>query len=603
MELLRPTPSELAGWACVVFGAFVFIGLGRAASRGKAAPEAALVAGWGAASLVLTLWGTATDASMRPLAAALAAIGLGALAMPRTRLRREDWLALCRIAVVALPLFAVMASARPSEPDTFLNLLPNAAYLWDHGAFPAAGRAVDHSFIPVAPYNLQIAAYVAGLVTPFFPANALIAWNFLLTLAAALFIARLAGGSEGGERAPSWGAAALGLLLATLLNPGFVPRYHLAGYDELPEAVALLFAAWFAARAQSPVLLGLALAALVEVKQDGAALAASLLASAAFVALMSRTDRARAIGRLALAALPAHILFGAWRWYVATHMPEGELTVRPPAQWLAGELPAMAASLAHTIAQKFVFYGILAAVVAGAALHARRAGHDDAARMGAHLGGIFVLYTAALALSYIAVMSPQMAADAHSYFRYSTHLALLLVAAAVLLLRARWPGLWTRSRAATAAFAALLVAAPVAFLATLRFDLEPPDVRAWALVREAAPYLHDGARIALVLPGDNGSLATMLGTALRDTGERRPNLELHAVDRLTPATLGSLAAEGYETALISCVPEGFGLAPQGTAALLTRAGGPWSAAAVWPYAPAKPGRSSHVLAWAPLCFG
>ena len=31
--------------------------------------------------------------------------------------------------------------------------------------------------------------------------------------------------------------------------------------------------------------------------------------------------RARALGLLALAALPAALLYLAWRWYVLTHLP------------------------------------------------------------------------------------------------------------------------------------------------------------------------------------------------------------------------------------------------------------------------------------------
>ncbi len=607
MELFIPTAFDLAGWAGALFAALVFIGLGRLAALGKAAPEAALVAGWGAASLVLTLWGVATSSSMRPLALALAILGIVALALPRLRLQRADWRALGRVALLALPFFAVIASARPSEPDTFLNILPNAAYLYDHGFFPGAGRPPDHSYLPAAPYNLQIAGYIAGLVTPGFPANALIAFNFVLELAIALWLARLVAGSEDGDAAPSWGAAALGLLLATALNPGFVPRYHVAGYGELPEAAALGFAAWFAVRAVSSraaglsaapplVLLAGALAALVEVKQDGVALAAAVLVTAVFLALAEGPGARRAIAGLALAALPAAVLFIAWRWYVGAHMPEGELVFRAPASWLTGTLPAMLGSMIHTIFEKFAFYGVLLAAVAAAAWRAKRRGFDLAARMGALTAGIFVLYSAALVVSYLGVMSPQMAVDAHSYFRYSTHLSFLLMATVVLLARARWPSLWTRTRAVAVGLVVSIVAAPVAFAAFLRFDLEPPALRVWDLAQNAAPLLSDGERVALVLPGDNGSVAALLEAALRDTGARRPGLDLRAVDDAAPATLDRLAAEGFGTAILSCTPEG-------TAALLRHEDGGWRTQATWRYAPARPGRWSHVLAYAPLCLG
>ena len=456
MGLFVPSAFDLAGWAGALFAALAFIGLGRLVARGQAAPEAALVAGWGVASFVLTLWGVATSLSMRPVAAGLAAIGIAALLLPRFRLKRSEWRALGRIALVALPFFAVIASARPSEPDTFLNILPNAAYLYDHGFFPGAGRPPDASYLPVAPYNLQLAGYVAGLVTPGFPANALIAFNFALELALGLFLARLAGASEERDAAPSWGAAALGLLLATALNPGFVPRYDIAGYGELPEAAALGFAAFFAARAAagggapSVALLAGSLAALVEVKQDGVALAAAVLVSATALALVEGADVRRRIGRLALAALPAALMVTAWRWYVAANMPSGELVFRAPGLWLTGALPAMLGSMVHTAVEKFPFYGVLVIAVAAAAVRARRRGWDLAARMGALTGGIFVLYTAALVVAYLGVMSAEMAVDAHSYFRYATHLSFLLMATVVLLLRERWPALGTERRAVAA---------------------------------------------------------------------------------------------------------------------------------------------------------
>ena len=112
-------------------------GIGRLTTRGHAAPESALLAGRGVCVLLLTGWGIATPLSMYVPALALLVTGLGALLWPQARLRARDWCVLARIVVLALPLLAIMASARPSLPDTWLNLLPNAVYLYDHGFFPA----------------------------------------------------------------------------------------------------------------------------------------------------------------------------------------------------------------------------------------------------------------------------------------------------------------------------------------------------------------------------------------------------------------------------------------------------------------------------------
>jgi hypothetical protein len=324
LQLLIPSWADLAAWVGVLITAALFIGMGRLLSLGRAAPEVALVAGWGGACLALTLWGVVTMASLRWPAAAIATAGLIGLVLPRFRVPRIAWRSALRMMVVALPLLAVMASARPSLPDTFLNLLPNAAYLYDHASFPADARWPSHSFLPGAPYNMQLAAFVASLFTPGFPATAMIAINLILQLAFALFLARLIErGDDAAAILPSWGATALGLLLTTLINPGFVPRFHFSAYSEASVTMALAFAAWFAARALDRLaaqraataeltLFALTLTALVNIKQDSIALVAGLLVTALVLALLQGRDgRGRSLVALLLAAAPALLLYGA----------------------------------------------------------------------------------------------------------------------------------------------------------------------------------------------------------------------------------------------------------------------------------------------------
>ena len=288
IALLMPSGASLLGWIGVIFAILVFIGLGRILSRGAAAPEIALVAGWGVTCFGLTLWGVITPEGLRFPAVILAAIGIIGLIAPGSRLRSQEWHGIGRVLVLALPLLLIMASARPSLPDTFLNLMPNAAYLYDHASFPADNRWPSYSFLPGAPYNLQLAGFVASLITPAFPANALIAFNVLLQLGFALFLARLIERDE--TKLPAWWALAAGLLLTMALNPGFVPRYHLSGYSEPSVTVAVALAAWLLVRVAMRFerqrkfgaelwLLAATLTALTEVKQDCIALALGLVAS------------------------------------------------------------------------------------------------------------------------------------------------------------------------------------------------------------------------------------------------------------------------------------------------------------------------------------
>jgi hypothetical protein len=608
MDLLIPTGHDLAGWACVILAVLALTGVGRLFGGGAARLEVALVAGWGAAALVLTLWGVATQASLRGPGYALIVLGLAALRLPRLGLRGPEWRSLGRVAVLAVPLLAVMASARPSGPDTFLNILPNAAYLWDHASFPGVGRAIDHSYFPAAPYNLQIAGFIAGLVDPSFPANALIAFNLVLQLAVGLLLARLIAGVEDDVGAvPSWGATALGMLLATALNPGFDPRFDLAGYGEAGVTVTFGVSLWLTARVIGQAggaemrLLALALAALVGIKQDGVVLVAALLVPAALLALAG-PSKGRTIAALSVAAVPAALLYLAWHWYAAAQLPGGEWAVMPRNQWQFDAVPLVLGSMLHTMAQKILFYAVLAGAIVAAVWRARRGMRDVGTCVGLLLGGAFALYSAALVWVYIAVFPREMGSEAHSYFRYSSHLGLALMVAIVLLARERAAALVARWRHAGMLPIAAMVASPLLFLAYLRFDLEPPALRVWLLAEKAAPLLDGHARVALLLPGDNGSVATMLETVLRTIPPRHPDLDLTAIATPGGQALDELAAEGFSVALVSCVPPGLDVSAPGTAALIVRDQYGWHAEAVWSYPPAPKMRWSHQLAEAPLCL-
>jgi hypothetical protein len=624
MALLIPTWHELAGWAGVLVAGLALIGVGRLLSGGRVAPEAALVAGWGGAAFLLTLWGVLTPLSLRlPAVAVLALGGLG-LALPRLRPSGADWRGMMRVAVLALPLLAVLASARPSLPDTWLNLRPNAAYLYDHASFPADDRPPAHSFLPGAPYNMQLAALLASLVTPSFPESAMIGLNLLLQVAFGLFLARLAaGGEEEPRAAPGWGAAALGLLLATALNPGFVPRYHMSAYSETSVTVTVAFAAWFGARALDRTaagrgaghafwMLALVLAALVNIKQESVALAAGVLATGGALALIAprRGATMRALYGIVLAALPALLLYLAWRWYVLSHFAVGELKPLPMTEWKFGSLPSILWHMLRAIGQKLFLFGTLAATFAGLAWHLRSRGLDLAARLGALLAGVFVVYNAALVFAYVAHFPGTVGTEAHSYFRYNTHLSLLLVMVVVMLARdpaARWsrmlpPAWW---RALPAAGIVAMLASPIVFIGYLRFDLEVPALRAWDLAKAAAPHIGPSDRLALLLPGDNASVSAMLEGVLRYTPPRRPGIAIDALPAVGPATLGELT--GGDLALLSCMPAGLRgdlpAVPAGSAALLARDGSGWRMVATWPYpVPPRGARWSHVLADEALCL-
>ena len=619
---LIPTSTDLAAWVGVFFATFVFLGIGRLVSRGQAAPEIALIAGWGAACIALTIWGVLTPTTLRIPAIVLVILGAVGLVAPTLRLSRREWLGLFRIAITAVPLLLVMASAQPSLTDTFAYLLPNAAYLYDHGSFPADARPPAYSSLAGAPYNMQLAAFVAALVTPGFPPSAMIGLNLLFQVAAGLLLARLVARGEVDRHAPpSWTATAAGFLLAMALNPGFIPREHLWAYSEPSVTVAVAFAGWLAVdvleRAAAPrearseaCLLALVLAALVNIKQESVALAVGVLGGAIAVALARpAAERGRAVGLLAFAAVPAVILYLAWRWYVLSHFALGELKLMPMAQWQVQELPLIFWSILRTIGHKAVFFATLGTIFVTLIFSLRRHGLETATRTAAVLAGVFVLYNGALVFAYVAHFAGKAGTGAHNYFRYNTHLSLLMMVSLVLYARAAAlnNGSEFRQRLRRIATPAVLIAvaaAPILFISFLRFDLEEPQIRVRALASEAASRLRDGDRVVLLLPGDDGTVAAMLETALQTLPPRRSNLVLKVLTSDAPDALASLAADDYRIALVSCVPPGTTAAPAGTAALVERdRTGAWHHVAVWHYIPRPYGRQwSRVLAEAPLCL-
>ena len=620
VSLLVPSLADLAGWAGALFAALVFLGLGRLVTRSRAAPEIALVCGWGAACCALTLWGMLTPASLRIPALALALLGGAGLLMPATRLGAGEWMGLLRIFAVALPLLLALVSAQPSQPDTFYNLLPNAAYLGDHGVFPADNRPPAFSYIAGAPYNMQLASFVGALVTPHFPPNAMIAFNLILQVAAGLLLARLVVEAESEPAAaPGWSACALGFLLALALNPGFVPRYDLSAYSEPSVTVAVAVAGWLAVVVLDRIahgnearreawLCALALAALVNIKQESVALALGVVGGAlAVAATLAPTPRRQAVKFLLGAAVPAALLYLGWRWYVLSHFAAGELKPVPVAQWQVQALPLIFANMAKAIGGKGVYYATLAASFVIFTLSLRQHGRDAATRAAGLLVGVFLVYNAALVFAYVALFPGEMGTDAHSYFRYSTHLSLLLMLTLVLQMRpiwltADWSAAARWKSAGQGALIAVLVASPVLFLSYLRFDLEVPQLRVRELARETANHL-TGDKLGLLLPGDNGSVATVLETALRVLPPRHPDVEFRVMNGDVGAGLADFTVAGFRSAVISCTPRDFDLAPAGHGAFLVRDEAGWHATAVWSYAPPPAGaRWSSVLSAKPLCL-
>jgi hypothetical protein len=601
-------------WA--VGGSVLLAGAGLTGNRG--APEFQIAAGWGALCLLLTSWGIFVPLSMQLPAVAFGIGALTIMLLPKLRPSAGAWLALGRMLAVSLPLWLVIAPIRPSQPDTFLNLLPNAFYLVDYGLLPTAARPPSYSLLPAAPYNTQFLSFLGSLLDADYPARGMSLVNVMLQLVAGLAIARaLAPPETLSGRPPGWALTALGFLLTTLFNPGFVPRIHFAAYGEPALAAMAVLAAWLFVLAQGELARGnrpaqllplaLALAAIANTKQTGIALVAALAGAALISAwLERRVQLSVALRCTVLAVMPALFLFIIWRYHVG-HAGVDELTPLPFGDWNWTRFSDTAASILGVISAKPLYFGCVVAAIVAQPLLWRRQGWTATTRLLTVNAALFALYNLFIFTTYIAVFPTEMSGEAHSYFRYNTHLSLVLLLS--LALTARGLGtaarIWERPlRATNAAVLGLALLAPIAFAKRLRFDLDMPQPLVWDLAKKLSPYLSDGGRVALLLPGDNGSVATMIAGVLADTPPRRRMLDLLRRNTADPATLDEAARLGYPLALISCTPSEFGDLPAGQAVLLRHEPEGWQLLAAWPYPPdAARRRWQHILSWPPLCRG
>jgi len=174
-----PHPADLVGlgttWCVAAFltlAGALFVGR-------RMPPEVQIGAGWGVLCLLLTAWGVLVPVSLAVPAAGFVLMAICVLALRLRRPSSGAWRTLGRVMLVSLPLWFIMAPIQPSQPDTWLNLLPNAFYLLDWGRLPTSALPSSYSYLAAAPYNTQFLSYIGGLVWPIYPAAGMSLMNLL----------------------------------------------------------------------------------------------------------------------------------------------------------------------------------------------------------------------------------------------------------------------------------------------------------------------------------------------------------------------------------------------------------------------------------------
>ena len=594
---ILPTGHQLAGAGGTVLVCLLFLLLGGLVAR-RAAPEIRLLAGWGLASLVLTAWGALTGPvsgiDLRIALAGLVAAAIAGLFLGGGR----NWSGLGRTLALGLPFLAVLLPMAPSQFDTWINLLPKAAYLADYHRFPAQGLPESWSFIPVAPYTTQFIAWIASLAAGAFAETAMGMFNAVLLLAAGLLIGRVLSAS-GDDATPPWWSIALGLLIAAPLNPGFSPRVFLAPYGETGLAVTCLASAWLAARAvlaarergvAAPDLSSLAwvLVAMVNIKQSGIGLVLAAGIAWLIALLLARPAQTRrAVSHWLATMLPAIALYLLWRWYVYSHMPGGELEPRRFADWNWPILPGILAAIAWAIFTRPFIYLLTLALIGLGIRHWRQAGREQVPTFWVIAGLICLGQVGFLVFTYIAHFPPDWALRAHSFFRYFSQTSLALMLGLALAFRpfvARYLMTSWRSHLAGSLILIILLG-PLLAWPVLRVDRQIPQPQLAELGSLAAAAIRENDRVAILTPGatDDAAASFLRGMVMFMPPRVRPAGFL-AESTATDSALANARQDGATLAIISCAPAGLaGIAPREGGVLRWKDGG-WAVEAriAWP---------------------
>lgn len=595
-----PQLHDVASLAGVFVAAAAMCSIGSIVAGRQAFPEVRLIVGWGALCLLLTVWGTLTASSfLLPLAA------FAAIALTRAPVAKEEIGNVGRMALLTLPLWLVMLPVKPSQVDTWLNLLPNAAYLVDHNVFPADSRAESYSFLPGAPYNTQFVAYAASQVTRSFAESALSYFNILLQCATGLLFARLlvpALGGNAGRDLP-WGVLAAGLLLSMPFNPGFSPRIFFGSYGEAPLAVTLAFAVWLGSQLlersvkgglwrSDASALAFVLLALIDIKQSGIGLVAAFCVGLLTAGLLRPAGfgKARFALIVSAVAVPALIEYGVWRWFVLSQFAAGELKPLPFSQWHFDLLPQICTAIGLAILKVPTYFVLVLAVCIVALIAIRQRPWTQAASVLCIVAVVVLVFNGYLLTAYVGHFPPEWAIRAHAYFRYMSQLSLAAMLALIMRVAPKAIAIFThhfriKSRFVPAAAITMASILPVLFVPLLRFDLLPPEPQLRALARQLADQVGASDKLGLLLPADGEDYAgSLMRGMLMFLPPRLHPLDFKTVPKADAQTLESMKAEGYSHVFVSCTPETVlaGIAP-GVGALLSWEHGSWHQIGDWRY--------------------
>jgi len=538
--------------------------------------------GWSLISLLFTGVGVFTSVRFPMIAAVIGVISVAALMTVIRTGRGVGTVALVRILVLSLPLLLLAAAMQGSQWDEFTDWLVIPRYMLETGAFPSADNPYPNASFSGYPYSWHYISYLASLIAGHLLESAGALSNVFLLLAAAALLVRLIGRAIGDRDLhlhPAWGVCAFVALAMTLLNPTFAQKVVLTAYADTSSAVvtgSALIVAWFCLEAlvakdpadarRHAVSLGLLLLLLVNLKQ--ATLVLALLIAGGFFVIAAREPGIRLSSAVRLAAyiiVPPVVIYLIWRYQLhADPANVREMSISPFADWLVELIPHILGRMGLILTKKGYYLALLI-ILMGVGLRGFWRSKTPFDRFAALSMGVVLGYNLFLLFAYVTTFGKSDALRAASYWRYSMHLGMILVAFTVYGLAV----LWHEKLAATFKFSrlqwvavGLMVVAPFVFAKKLRFDRAPMTVHFRFVGAAVSQLLGPQDKVFVADPKGSGESAAILGYELRSGARYGGYVGAFHADRLGPVT-ASIANPGITAIIVySQLPEYAGLLHQ-----------------------------------------
>lgn len=522
-----------------------------------------VAAGWGLVSLLMV----AADLIRIPLAPAawtLSIVGFGGLAVT-WRMVSYPWRRFSLFgAVIALCLsLLIVAAVTPALLyDEFEHWLPNAHFLYAFGMLPSASHPNPASGIPAYPYGGPFVTYFASLFAGQWLDSASKLFSIILFgLFGSALAAEIDRDRSGG---PRWAILGAAVAIATILDPGFDPRFALSSYMDSPSGVLCALAALAAWRGLNAFergdadktrvwfrRAGYVGLALVYTRDTNLVLLGGLGlgALAAGIRLLLR-DPIRAVRLSASFVVIPAAGFLLWRIFRAVSGLPAPLPILPISRWQWDAFPLV---LKSEFIQRLAAHPLLgsAALLAIVGLLAIALWARASRALLAIVGVTAATWVLFLAWAYTATMNPGDVSIAISFWRYFSQLfpllLLLIIPPACAALARPWgQSLCTGWRGVMAAIVPvlLMLGAPIATASYWRNDCSFPDVVAARRIADAlAPDINTTARVYVVQDAEPEWLALAISYELQIDRSRVVGVHLAASLAATEAVPASSAMD------------------------------------------------------------